>query len=166
MLRIDFGLVAIDTNVVIYALDGDVADPKSVVARQILRRAGRFPIRMPLQVASESFNVLMKRFGWTNRAACDVISQLLVDIPHIATTVDSTRAAMELCTNHSVAFWDASIIATAAAGGCGAILSEDFQDRRRFDPPDVARKLMIVNPFVEENVQILKALGALDEGSK
>lgn len=165
MLSFDFGSVAIDTNVIIYALDADRTNPKSMVARHILRRAGHFPIRIPLQVANESFSVLTKRYHWTTRAACDVISQLLADLPHVATTGDSTRAAMQLCTNHSVAFWDASIVTTAAAGGCGAILSEDFQDRRRFDPPDVARRLVIIDPFAVGNRDILKALGALDESS-
>lgn len=165
MLPFDVGSVAVDTNIIIYALDRDTTGTKSAVARHILRRAGRFPIRIPLQVVAESFRVLTRRYNWTNFAARDVISQLLADLPHIATTAESTQAAMELTANHHVAFWDALIITGAAAGGCGVVLSEDFQDRRRFDPPDVARRIVIIDPFNDENRDILQALGALDEAS-
>ena len=162
MLPFDAGSVAVDTNVIIYALDRDTTSQKSPVARHILRRAGRFPIRIPLQVVAESFSVLTKRYTWTTDAARAAISQLLTGLPHVATTAESTRAAMELCTNHHVAFWDALLVTAAAAGGCGAILSEDFQDRRRFDPPDVARRIVIVDPFNDANREILQALGAFE----
>ena len=160
---LESGGIAIDTNVIVYAFDSDVSNRKVVLARTILRRAGRFPIRMPLQVAAESFSVLTTRMKRQRGAARDIVAQLLKDLPHIPATVASSLGAMSLCVNHGVAFWDALIVAGAAAGGCGTILSEDFQDGRRFGPPDVARRIAIVDPFAVANRSILEAIGALDK---
>jgi predicted nucleic acid-binding protein len=159
---LDFGAIAIDTNVVIYAFDAsESAAAKRGVARAILERAGRFPLRLPLQVAAESFRVLTHRLGWAKRDAKEVLTALLTDIPHLGATRDSTVTAFELCADHKVSFWDALLLAAASAAGCGVMLSEDFQDRRRFDPPHVARTIWILNPFLEENREALETLGVL-----
>ncbi len=158
---LDLGSIAIDTNVVIYAFDRSCEIEKRDTARSILARAGRAPLRLPLQVAAESFSVLTRRLGWTNSDAKEIVAGLLTDIPHVATTRESTLAAFELCADHGVAFWDATLLSAASRGGCGLMLTEDFQDRRRFDPPQVARTVWILNPFREENRAALEALGVL-----
>ncbi len=160
MLSIDVGAVAIDTNVIIYAFD-ESAIHKRDVARRILSRSARFPLRLPLQVAGETFRVLAGKLKWEIVAARDVTNGLLFDIPTIATTLESIRSAMDLCAKHRVSFWDAAIIATAARGGCGVLLTEDYQQGRQFGTPDVARPLRIIDPFVPENLPILQAIGAL-----
>lgn len=159
---LDLGSIAIDTNVIIYAFDtSESANGKREIARSILTRAGRLPLRLPLQVAAESFRVLTHRFGWSKHAAKDALAALLADIPHVAATGESILAAFELCADHDVAFWDAVLLSAASAGGCGLMLTEDFQDRRRFDPPHVARSVWILNPFLQENREALETLGIL-----
>lgn len=158
---LDFGLIAIDTSVVIYAFDTSAVVDKRETARAIVSRAGLLPLRLPLQVAAETFRVLTQRLGWTKRDAKDVLSALLADIPHLGATRDSMLTAFALCADRNVAFWDAVLLSVASAAGCGLMLSEDFQDRRRFDPPDVARTVWILNPFCEENREALETLGVL-----
>lgn len=158
---LDLGSIAIDTNVVIYAFDQSANIEKRETARAILARAGRFPLRLPLQVAAESFSVLTRRFNWTRADANETVAALLADIPHLAATRESTVAAFELCADHDVAFRDANLLAAATSGGCGLMLTEDFADRRRFDPPQVARTIWILNPFLEENRAALEELGVL-----
>jgi len=65
--------------------------------------------------------------------------------------------------NYDVAFWDALLLASAATANCGAVLSEDFQDGRCFDAPDVSRRIVVVDPFVPANLPLLAALGAIAE---
>lgn len=158
---LDLGSIAIDTNVIIYAFDTSSSVDKRETARSILGRAGRFPLRLPLQVAAESFRVLTRHLGWTNAAAREAVAALLADIPHVAATRESTLAAFGLCADHNVAFWDALLVSAASAAGCGLMLTEDFQDGRRFDPPHVVRTLWILNPFLEANRRALETLGVL-----
>ncbi len=160
MTPVDIGAIALDTKVVLYAFDG-AAGRKHERARQILRRSSRFGARLPLQVAAETFRVLTGRFGWDKTSARETIAALLDDIPHAVTSADSTLAAMALCEAHALAFWDALIVTAAAGAGCGAVLTEDLQDGCRFDPPDIVRTMLVINPFDEENREVLEAIGVL-----
>ena len=51
-------------------------------------------------------------------------------------------AAVALARDHSLAFYDALILAAAIEAGCETLYSEDFQHGRRFGD------LMVVNPFL------------------
>ncbi len=46
-----------------------------------------------------------------------------------------------------IAYWDALIVAAAERGGCRLLLSEDFQQGRRFG------EITVVSPFRESNVE-------------
>jgi len=52
---LDLGSIAINTSVVIYAFNRSSEIAKRETARSILARAGRFPLRLPLQVAAGCF---------------------------------------------------------------------------------------------------------------
>ncbi len=82
-------------------------------------------------------------------------------MPIIAATSSSVSSAMLLSERHSVSFWDAQIVAAAAAGGCSGLLSEEVQDGRRFAASDVGRVFHIVNPFSEANRAMLETSGLL-----
>jgi len=107
------------------------------------------------------FRVLTRRLGWTFGDAKEAVAALLADIPHVATTRESKLAAFGLCADHGVAFRAANFLSAASWGGLRPDVTEGFQDRRRFDPPHVARAVWILNPFLEANRAALEALGVL-----
>ena len=57
-------------------------------------------------------------------------------------TSDTHASAVALARDHSVAFYDALIVAAAIEAGCETLYSEDFQHGRRFGD------CTIVNPFL------------------
>jgi len=151
---------AVDSNVIVYAFDRD-AGSKHQRAREILLSAPPARLRLPLQAAGETFAVLTRRRGWATSEARDVVENLMTLMPIIAATSSSVSSAMLLSERHSVSFWDAQIVAAAAAGGCSGLLSEEVQDGRRFAASDVGRVFHIVNPFNEANRAMLETSGLL-----
>ena len=59
---------------------------------------------------------------------------------------------MRVMESHRISFWDAMLWATARRAGCGAILTEDFQDGR------LLGGVRFINPFVDENEARVAAL--------
>ncbi len=55
---------------------------------------------------------------------------------------DHVMAALELLRQHSLSYWDALIIATARAGGCARLVTEDLADGA------VIAGVRVVNPFI------------------
>jgi hypothetical protein len=53
------------------------------------------------------------------------------------------EAALALARDHSLAFYDALIVAAAIEAGCDTLFTEDMQHGRKFG------SLAIVNPFIE-----------------
>lgn len=49
--------------------------------------------------------------------------------------------AIDLCRLHELSFWDALVVRSASAAGCGRLLSEDMQDGQTIDG------VRIENPF-------------------
>jgi predicted nucleic acid-binding protein len=58
-------------------------------------------------------------------------------------TIETHAAAVALARDHSIAFYDALIIAAAIEAGCDRLFSEDMQHGRRFGD------CVVVNPFTE-----------------
>lgn len=154
---------AVDTNVVIYALDPQ-AGPKCGRARALLT-APSLDLRMPLQVLGEAFVVLTRKQARSARMAREALASLLTLFPTIALTSTALSTAMRLHERHAIPFWDAQLVATAAEHGCTALFTEDLQDGRHFGKRDVANPLRIVDPFVEANAPTLAALGVTLEGA-
>jgi predicted nucleic acid-binding protein len=57
-------------------------------------------------------------------------------------TVETHDAALAIAQRHQLEFYDALIVASAAAAGCKRLYTEDLQHGQRFGPA-----LRVVNPF-------------------
>jgi predicted nucleic acid-binding protein len=119
--------VFIDTNVLVYADDLD-AGAKTPRARAILGELFREQNGViSTQVLQEFFVVTTRKLGVEAAVARRKVELLAtlevvsVQVPHILQAVDLHRL-------HSVSFWDALILACAAAAGCTRLWSEDLQD--------------------------------------
>lgn len=132
----------VDTNVWVYALDrGDPA--KQAAALDLVRRDPATVVVSP-QVMGELYATLA-RFGARPASADDAARA--VDALRRFTVVplepDHVMAALELLRQHSLSYWDALIVASARAGGCERLFTEDLADGA------VIAGVHIVNPFLD-----------------
>ncbi|MCP3370211.1 PIN domain-containing protein [Bradyrhizobium cajani] len=126
-----------DTNILIYAFSTDTRRE-----RALNTIAGGGVISA--QVLNEFTNVLRKkqRQDWSVvEAAVQSIRFRFPDIVPI--TADTHAAAIALARDHTLAFYDALIVATALEAGCNSLYSEDLQHGRSLGG------LTIVNPFLQ-----------------
>jgi predicted nucleic acid-binding protein len=125
-----------DSNVIVYAfLDVE----KRERALEVLAQGGV----ISAQVLNEFTHVAHKkrRRSWPDiEAALAVIRDWIHKIVPITSATHA--AAVVLARDHSLAFYDALILAAAIEAGCETLYSEDFQHGRRFGD------CTIVNPFL------------------
>ena len=125
-----------DTNVLVYAF---VVGPKQQIARERLRAGGTISV----QVLNEFASVMTKKMRQPWREVERFLSVIRVRFSTAAPLTSETHAAaVGLARDHSLAFYDALILAAAIEAGCERLYSEDFQDGRRFGD------LTVVNPFL------------------
>lgn len=131
----------LDTNVLLYSISNAPAEQaKCEVARGILQCRD---LVLSIQVLQE-FYVQATR---TTRSH-PLSHQLAVGLmrtwrrfPVQSLTFRTLDLALELCSRHRLAYWDAAILASAAEAGCSSLLTEDLQ------PGLVVAGVEVVNPF-------------------
>lgn len=132
--------VFVDTNVLIYAYDRTAGD-KRVRARQVLAS----PLRerravISTQVLQEFFFSSTRKLRVPADEARRYVEQwskidLVVIRPEII------LGAIDLHRLHTISFWDALVIKSASAAGCGLLLSEDMNHGQKIEG------VTIENPF-------------------
>ena len=132
--------VFLDTNVLVYADDLDAGDRRDR-ARELLRTAltGGTGV-ISTQVLQEFFSVTTRKLGVDPAVARRKV-ELLAAMDVVRVDVDLILGAIDLHRLHALSFWDALIVRSAVAAGCGRLLSEDMQDGQVFDG------VRIENPF-------------------
>jgi predicted nucleic acid-binding protein len=132
--------VFVDTNVFVYA-DDRSARTKRVRARTVLSeliRAKRAVVST--QVMQEYFAAAIKKLGLSPERARIRVERLnRLDV--VIIRPELILGAIDLCRLHALSFWDALVVRSAGAAGCGRLLSEDLQDGRTIDG------VRIENPF-------------------
>ena len=132
--------VFLDTNVLVYADDLDAGDKRDR-ARELLRTAltGGTGV-ISTQVLQEFFSVTTRKLGVDPAVARRKV-ELLAAMDVVRVDVDLILGAIDLHRLHALSFWDALVVRSAVAAGCGRLLSEDMQDGQVFDG------VRIENPF-------------------
>ncbi len=132
--------VFVDTNIFVYA-DDRSARTKRVRARSVLSeliRAKR--VVVSTQVMQEYFAAAIKKLGLSPERARIRVERLnRLDV--VLIRPELILGAIDLCRLHALSFWDALIVRSASAAGCGRLLSEDLQEGQTIDG------VRIVNPF-------------------
>jgi predicted nucleic acid-binding protein len=132
--------VFIDTNIFVYA-DDRSARTKRVRARTVLSeliRAKR--VVVSTQVMQEYFAAAIKKLGLSPERARIRVERLnRLDV--VLIRPELILGAIDLCRLHALSFWDALVVRSASAAGCGRLLSEDMQDGQTIDG------VKIENPF-------------------
>ena len=128
----------LDTNVLVYAVLSD--DPRCAAVERLLAAGGTISV----QVLNEFANVARGKLKWSwleIEATLALVRNRSGRVREIS--VLTHEAALALARDHSLAFYDALIVAAALEAGCDTLFTEDMQHGRKFGD------LTIVNPFLE-----------------
>jgi predicted nucleic acid-binding protein len=130
----------IDTNVFVYAEDADEPEKRKIAQRLIqeLTAAGRAVIST--QVLMEYVAAGQRHLGLT-LAECRQAVLLMSHLDVVLIRSEHVLGALDLASTYSLSSWDALILKTASASGCGRLLTEDMQDGQVIDG------VRIDNPF-------------------
>ena len=133
--------VFVDTNIFLYAEDDD-APVKRDRAREVLApliSSGRAVVST--QVLQEYFVVATRKLGLpADRVRQRVAALAQLDV--VVVRPDLVLGAIDLHRLHSISFWDALVVRSASAAGCGRLLSEDLNAGQVMDG------VVIVNPLI------------------
>lgn len=138
------GRFFLDTNVLVYTFDA-TAPRKQRVARALVERAlhGREGI-VSYQVVQEFLNVALRKFSppMSQMEAQTYLRRVLMPLCEVFPTEGLYANALGIGSKTGWSYYDALVVASAAVGKCGALLSEDLQAGRSI------QGVAIVNPFV------------------
>ena len=133
-----------DTNILLYAVSTIPSEAaKSARAREVL---GGNSLALSVQVLQEFYYQATRRSRpgrLTHDEAMEFLDGL-ADLPVQPVTTAIFRRATEFSNRFGISYWDAAIIAAAAALGCDAVYSEDLNDQQDY------AGVRVINPFSEE----------------
>ena len=137
------GLVFVDTNVLIYALDRfDVGKQAAAqVWRQDLWKSRRG--RISFQVLQEFYANVAYKWPRVLEQARAEVRDLLTWNP-VAVDERIIEQSWKIQDRYQLSFWDALIVAAAKSVSCRYLLTEDLQAGQSFDG------LTVVNPFLSD----------------
>ena len=130
-----------DTNILLYAISVNPSEAaKKVRALEVL---GEDSLALSVQVLAEFYHQATRRSRpgrLTHDGAMEFLDRF-AEIPVQPVTIEIFHRATELCNRYRISYWDAAILASAAALGCDAVYSEDMSDRQDYDG------IHVINPF-------------------
>lgn len=123
----------LDTNIFVYTFDA-AASAKRPKARAIVGQAledGRGAISY--QVVQEFLNVATRKFAqpMSQSEAQRYLARVLMPLCEVFPDASLYSFALSISAEANISFYDALIVASASAAGCGRVLTEDLQDGRR-----------------------------------
>ncbi|WOC51232.1 hypothetical protein BPO_0585 [Bergeyella porcorum] len=136
---INSGKIAIDSNIIIYAIEG-----KDLLKKQVsLGLLERKPY-LSNQVLSEISRVLSrKEFQMKKDKIIDLVLYLLDFCPLIINDKDVYRSAKFLMKRYKISLADSIVVANALLEGCYILYTEDMHHSLLIE-----NKLKIINPFL------------------
>jgi predicted nucleic acid-binding protein len=135
----------LDTNVLVYALDEN--EPKKRdTARRLLASAEQGEFVLSTQILSEFYTVVTRKLADPIRkaTAAAVVDQLCLN-PIVPLDLTLVKAAIQTSRSWQLSYWDGLIVASAAAGGCDLLLTEDLNDGQ------LIGSVRVENPFRNES---------------
>jgi predicted nucleic acid-binding protein len=147
-------VIALDTNVLIYAISPEDEKGRTTTALNLLDRLSIIRPILPLQVVGEYLNVA-RRHPQIDIAEAVMRIQVIMAVHRcVPSSAQDFLLAVECSARHNLQYFDALILTVAARAGATMLLSEDMQDGLE------AAGLRVVNPFLEGNEKVIaRALG-------
>jgi len=131
----------LDTNILLYSIS---SNPNERIKRDIAERLlSERNNALSVQVLQEFYAQATRptRAGSLNHDTAVRLIRTWLRFPVQDMTVAAMSAALDIKTRTGLSYWDAAIVAAAAALGCTELLSEDMQHGREI------AAVKIVNPF-------------------
>lgn len=144
-------MIALDTNILAYAAFA-AADMRKDRAIEVVARAAATDGILPTQVLVEFGNASLKRRQISADEAQRRVAEWVAVFRTAETRPSDVLTALELVRTARLAYFDALIIAVAAAAGATALLTEDMQDGAAI------AGLRVINPFNSANDAAITAL--------
>jgi predicted nucleic acid-binding protein len=142
-------LIALDTNILIYAVTDEVSDGRHQRACDLLLEiAPTYPI-LPLPVVGEFLNVCRKRKSASFTSALDRADHMIRNYNCVAAIHSDYLRAGTISHRYRIQYFDALILTVASRAGATMLLSEDMQDGLDVDG------IRVVNPFASANEVVL-----------
>ncbi len=136
---------AFDTNIFAYAagIGQSESDRRKVaLAEDLLAEVLKSDsLVMPIQVAAELHNLLVRKGGLSRQAAALLVQDYMIGATIIPSDLDVLEAAFDAANRHQLQTYDAIILAAAAEACCSVLYSEDMQHGF------IWNGVMVVNPF-------------------
>lgn len=131
----------VDTNVFVYAID-DAEPAKRAIAERVLASERFGELVLSAQVLGEFYVTVTRRLDGRISAveALQGLNRLSL-YPIVSIDAPLVRNAVEISCSSQVSYWDGLIVASAAAGGCDRLLTEDLNDGQ------VIGSVRVENPF-------------------
>jgi predicted nucleic acid-binding protein len=129
--------VAIDTNILLYALDNFYPEKQSISIQIIADK--------PLfcsQSLSEFTNVCLRKWKFSKENVAEIINEYLNQCTYIPITEEMIFFSFEVMNKYRFQLFDSMIISAAIKSGCSILYSEDMNNGQIIE-----KQLQIVNPF-------------------
>jgi predicted nucleic acid-binding protein len=121
-------LLALDTNILIYAFDHDAGDRHRESARILDRALAEADCVFPLQVLSEFSNIALRKLRWPGGQ----VHRLLLDWellrPVVAPSFEDLEFAVDQQRRYPMDYWDAVLLATCIRARVRWLITEDVHD--------------------------------------
>jgi len=133
----------IDTNILVHTFD-DTSPLIRAQARELVELALTTGLGIiSYQVVQEFLSVATRRFAVPLSAteAAAYLERTLSPLCKVWPTAKLYRQALELSDDAGYSYYDSLVVASAIAGGCSTLYTQDMQTGRRFGP------LTLVDPF-------------------
>ena len=150
-------MIALDTNILIYAVGGSDPKQRDEIAKALIRRLPPVGAIVPVQVIAEFLNACRRKKILSMAKALVRADEFLMAFTSPCSLTDDLLDAGALSARIQLAYFDALIITVAARAGATLLLSEDMQDGLEVDG------LRVVNPFVAANAVWID--GVIDQAS-
>ena len=149
-------MIAIDSNILVYAQQDADGQDRHLRALDLIAGAIAVGAIVPVQVLGEFLNVCRTKLGRSPRDAVEQVADYLLVFECPPTGIDHLTDAAFLADRAGLQFFDALIVVVAARNGASVLLSEDMQDGLQVEG------LRILNPFNPANRDAMERLLQLD----
>jgi predicted nucleic acid-binding protein len=143
-------VIALDTNILIYAISPEDGQGRTAAALELLDRLGQVIPILPLQVVGEYLNVARRRPDINLAEAMERIEAVMAAYRCEPSLAQDFLQAVAISAAFDLQYFDALIIAVSARVGATILLSEDMKDGLEVEG------LRVVNPFVAGNDGLIK----------
>ena len=138
------GRLFVDTNILIYALDPQEPQKRTVSADLLRRTISNHTLTLSPQSLNETYRVLTQRHRIMPVAEARSFVRLLAPWAIAPLDASITQRAWTVQDEAGLSWWDSLLIASALEAGCRLFVSEDMSDGAMIE------SLRIVNPFTAE----------------